>query len=72
MNYNYFYCLVKNGTKDCKKNLLGRYACESCRHDRKCDVCGRRGTLLCEKCENKEVRKMREIEFRGKSIDNGE
>lgn len=48
---NYFYCLQQSGDI-CDKDLFGTPACNQCSKKDNCNTCGRKGTSLCEKCEN--------------------
>ncbi|MDO5559400.1 MAG: hypothetical protein Q4F95_07340 [Oscillospiraceae bacterium] len=50
--YNNFHCLTQNAGK-CNKYSKGNIACVTCGINRKCKVCGRKGTSSCDSCENK-------------------
>lgn len=45
---NYFYCLARH--ESCDRDMFGKVACDTCKTNGDCRVCGRFQTTFCDKC----------------------
>ena len=48
---NYFYCLARH--ESCDRDMFGKVACDTCKTNGDCRVCGRQETTLCQNCVNR-------------------